>query len=99
MLLMQSLMLINYVRQALYFYLLRKHKEDITQRLNPQHKVNDDAYKSLEFLFKSYEPQYWYWEVVETGRRLFFTFLLQFGQASINTQVRCLPCLRVLVLF
>ena len=31
---------------------------------------------SLEFLFTAYEPQYWYWEVLETVRRLLLTAVL-----------------------
>ena len=31
---------------------------------------------SLEFLFTAYEPQFWYWEVLETVRRLLLTAVL-----------------------
>lgn len=27
----------------------------------------------LDFLFQSYEPEFWYWEVLECGRRLLLT--------------------------
>ena len=30
----------------------------------------------LEFLFSAYEPRFWYWEVVETTRRLLLTAVL-----------------------
>lgn len=72
----------------MYFYLLSLNKEDILHRQEPGYKHRNSAYKSLDFLFKSYEPKFWYWEVIETFRRLFFTFLLEFGALGPNFQVR-----------
>jgi hypothetical protein len=32
--------------------------------------------KELFFLHQAYEPQYWYWEIIETARRLFLTAVM-----------------------
>jgi hypothetical protein len=32
--------------------------------------------KEIYFLHQAYEPQYWYWEIVETGRRLLLTAVI-----------------------
>ncbi len=48
---------------------------------------NTITYKDLVFLHKAYEPKYWYWEIVETMRRLFFTALLVIATTSANLQV------------
>lgn len=66
---------------------MRKHKEEIACRENDDFESKGNAHKALEFLYKSYEPRFWYWEVVETVRRLFFTFLLEFGFADEPMQV------------
>lgn len=71
----------------MYYYLLYTHKEDITRREEKGYTIKQEAYLQLSFLFKVYEPKFWYWEIVETIRRLFFTFLLQFAFFSANTQV------------
>ena len=44
------------------------------------------SYQDLAFLYSAYEPQFWYWEIIETARRLFFTALLVFP-ATPNLQV------------
>ena len=44
------------------------------------------TYKALSFLYQAYEPKFWYWEIIETTRRLFFTALLVFP-ATANLQV------------
>ena len=41
----------------------------------------------LEFLFKSYKPEYWYWEVVETYRRLMLTAVLSVIATGSGSQV------------
>ena len=45
------------------------------------------TYTDLNFLHKVYEPQYWYWEIVETIRRLFFTAFLVLANTSANLQI------------
>jgi hypothetical protein len=39
----------------------------------------------LKFLFKGYEPEFWYWEIVETYRRIVFISLIP---VIINTTTR-----------
>ena len=41
----------------------------------------------LNFLHKVYEPEYWYWEIVETMRRLLFTAILVLANTSSNLQI------------
>jgi len=43
-----------------------KVDEDLT-------RARDDALHSVRFLFWQYEPEYWYWEVVETVRKILLT--------------------------
>jgi len=35
-----------------------------------------DMFESLSFLYAAYEGEYWYWEIIETGRRLVLTAVL-----------------------
>ena len=45
-------------------------------------------YNHLKFLYIAYEPQYWYWEILETFRRLLFTaFIVLSTGTSPNLQV------------
>lgn len=71
----------------MYLFFLHKHRSDISSRQDKNHVVENSNYKTLDFLFQSYEPKFWYWEVIEAVRRLFFTFLLEFGAASEPIQV------------
>jgi len=41
----------------------------------------------LSFLFVAYKPQYWWWDVVETVRRLVFTALIVIAVSTQNIQV------------
>ena len=45
-------------------------------------------YIHLSFLYVAYEPKYWYWEVIETFRRLVFTALVVMSTTSANLNVR-----------
>lgn len=61
-----------------YFILLHKRKETIKAREVPHTCSKMDLLKivPLKFLFSAYEPQFWYWEVIETYRRLILTGVL-----------------------
>ena len=41
----------------------------------------------LKFLYRAYEPQYWYWEVIETFRRLCFTAFVVMASSTPGLQV------------
>ena len=41
---------------------------------------------TLSFLFAAYAPQYWYWEVVETYRRLFMTAVISVVEPGTSVQ-------------
>jgi len=58
---------------ALYYYLLCKKKREIQSRDDPNPRSLRSSVKMLEFLYKSYKPSAWYFEVLETFRRLFLT--------------------------
>ena len=62
-------------------------KDNVEDKKNVTDSTNNDranvgvvelsaSAATLEFLFTAYEPQYWYWEVVETVRRLLLTAVL-----------------------
>jgi hypothetical protein len=71
---------------ALYFYLLYTHRVGISTR-NPstsffffsnENEMTAEERKiySLRFLFHSYHPHLWWWEMIETANRLLLTGLL-----------------------
>ena len=41
----------------------------------------------ISFLFQSYTPEYWYWEVIECTRRLMLTAAISFFQPGSSTQM------------
>lgn len=59
-----------------YFYLLYSAKNDISCRSNKMSADSLNHIKPIELLYESYEPDLWYWEVVETVHRLMLTGLL-----------------------
>jgi hypothetical protein len=70
---------------AYYFYVLYTNKEAIQSRddvisdADSERGGLDDSAKglvSIRLLFDAYRPCYWYWEVVETFRRLMLTGVL-----------------------
>lgn len=77
----------------MYFFALYRNKEEISERGDPHAAIHKESakkllsYEALRFLFKVYEPKFWYWEIIETLRRLFFTSILAFGAVGENTQV------------
>jgi hypothetical protein len=72
---------------GLYFWLLYSHRHVIQNRkpsgdgsFSEKHRR---AIEPLTFLFSSYQPRYWYWEAIETIRRLSLTgVLVLFAQGS-----------------
>jgi len=54
---------------------------------NPHNNKLFISHNEIKFLFKNYKPQYWYWEVVETSRRLLLTGVLAVIQAGTFYQI------------
>jgi hypothetical protein len=53
---------------------LYNHKGGIIGRNDPDVDMPTKVYAwPLAFLYKDYQPEFWYWEVVETLRRIAFT--------------------------
>ena len=44
------------------------------------------AVMRLSFLWQAYQPQYWYWEVIETTRRLMLTAVLSVAEPGTTGQ-------------
>ena len=59
---------------AAYSCLLHKNRDKIKQDLEIREK--DEELMSLSFLFDPYKPEYWYFEIIETIRRLLMTGVL-----------------------
>jgi hypothetical protein len=58
---------------------------------------NPDLVTKLGYLFDSYEPEYWYWEVLEMIPRLFLTGLIVFVVPQVPNQMAC-GCLLSMVM-
>ena len=67
-----------------YYWLLYNHRELIKNRKSASlSELDHKLIEPLEFLFSAYEPRYWYWEVIETIRRVLLTgVLVIFHQGS-----------------
>ena len=65
-----------------YLYILSHHKDRIQNPTGPdpasrlQSRAADPVLKPFKFLFAAYRPEMWWYEVVETLRRLTMTGLL-----------------------
>jgi hypothetical protein len=59
---------------ALYSYLLIKNRARINRPV--EDRENDEKLMRLAFLFDPYKPEYWWFEVFETTRRLAMTGVL-----------------------
>jgi hypothetical protein len=59
---------------ALYSYLLVKNRARINRPV--EDRENDEKLMRLAFLFDPYKPEYWWFEVFETARRLAMTGVL-----------------------
>ena len=57
-----------------YWFLLYSSKNDIASRLNVEDKAERKRLElrlaPIRFLFASYKPEFWYWELVETFQRI-----------------------------
>jgi hypothetical protein len=62
-----------------YYVMLRGVKHRIIHRGEDPTRVE---ILHLRFLYDDYKPEFWWWEVLETGRRLLLTSLLSVGYIS-----------------
>jgi hypothetical protein len=53
--------------------------------LSYQHEMSKTA-AQLRFLWEAYKPEYWYWELVETSRRIILTAVLSICSAGSSEQ-------------
>jgi hypothetical protein len=73
---------------AYYFYVLYNARIDIQHRddidtitadeaqQSESNMLDDPKLQAIQLLFESYQPRYWYWEVIETAKRLLLTGVL-----------------------
>ncbi|GMI06915.1 hypothetical protein TrLO_g13170 [Triparma laevis f. longispina] len=59
---------------AMYFYLLLKNRAAIMEPV--EIRSENEKLRDLRFLFDPYKPEFWYFEVVETLKRLMMTGVL-----------------------
>lgn len=79
----------------LYFWLLYKKRYEIMHRHEIESRntiisANSDKQSSImmiKFLYESYKPQYWYFEIVETVRRLMLTGVLSVAGEGTSGQI------------
>jgi hypothetical protein len=60
--------------------------KEMKETTKPKQKELSNETMRLQFLWESYKPSCWYWEVVETGRRLFLTAVLSICRPGTSTQ-------------
>ncbi|GMH49413.1 hypothetical protein TL16_g00510 [Triparma laevis f. inornata] len=70
---------------ALYFYLLAKNKARIKRPIDEREE--DDSIIGISFLFESYKPEFWWFELAETTRRLLMTGILSVIEPGSETQL------------
>jgi hypothetical protein len=76
-----------------YFYLLHNAKHEIQFRNNINALSNhlklryESVLNPIIFLYDIYQPQYWYWEIIETIQRLFLCGVLVIIQPGTYTQI------------
>ncbi|GMH66854.1 hypothetical protein TL16_g04527 [Triparma laevis f. inornata] len=58
---------------ALYSYELWKHREDIS---DAQNRDKNEKIQHINFLWRDYRPEFWWYEIYECFRRLSFTGML-----------------------
>jgi len=79
----------------MYFYLLYRNSERILSLKDSDDSASSPDYSgsifdgvaAIAFLYRAYKPEYWYWELVETSRRLFFTAVISIISKESSTQV------------
>ena len=79
---------------ALYFYCLHQKREEIMNRNNLAKMVDGkpnlpEGLIVLEFLFRAYRPEFWYFEILETYRRLSLTAILSVIATGSSAQTVC----------
>jgi len=77
------------------FWLLWKHKHKINPHEDRDEalriRAEDESLDFIRFMFESYEPECWYWEVVEMVRRIFMTgFLVVLFRGSYSQICICM---------
>jgi len=55
-----------------------KSFEDVCEKVKDEHRSSNDQIEYLGFLYDSYKPSVWWWEVFDSERRLFLTGMLVF---------------------
>ena len=72
---------------------VKKNKIRTFVEANAINKTDDNALKRstqmFKFLYDSYKPQYWYFEIVETTRRLTLTAVLSVVASGSSSQIVC----------
>ena len=63
--------------------------EDVEDKEHSSRQVWYHNPEALNFLFVDYHPEFWYWEVVDTVRRLLLTAVLSVVSSSDGVKVRC----------
>ena len=75
----------------LYFWLLYKKRNEIVHRNDSDGRDTISGQKTsvitLKCLYESYKPKFWYFEIVETSRRLMLTGVLSITNAGNSGQV------------
>ena len=75
----------------LYFWLLYRKRYEIIHRYDKASVMSignkETGLKMIKFLYDSYKPQFWYFEIVETSRRLMLTGALSITDAGTSGQV------------
>ena len=79
----------------MYYVLLRKNKDRIKLRNTAEASQRVEIFsesifedeKTIRFLYQPYKPEFWYWEIVECTRRLYFTAFLSVVSQNSNIQV------------
>ena len=71
----------------MYWWLLHHVKEGVmnrTENISPKLRL---AIMPTSFLYSSYEPQFWYWEIVETIRRIMMTGVIVLVAQGTSLQI------------
>ena len=67
----------------LFMALKRKRREALAPRKFKDLSLGDDFLKSIQFLGSNYKDRFWYWEMIEIGRKIVLTVgMVFFGKQS-----------------
>jgi len=82
---------------ASYFYVLFVNRKAIKYRDDPSILSSLDqqrllkrriiSHEEIKFLYNAYRPRYWYWEIIETVRRLLLTGVLSIVNVGTTYQI------------